>query len=92
MIMELNTWVSGINVIILLAIVYLYLQSFRKIRSDFTIGLILFAGLLLLQNLMTIYANLSMAAFFSAALLPYILAINIIQLAGLSVFLWLSLK
>ena len=39
------------NIVLLLLLLYVYWDNYKKIKSRFTLGLIMFAGILLLQNL-----------------------------------------
>jgi hypothetical protein len=41
-----------LNIILLLVLIYIYWNSYRKIKSKFTTGLLIFALLLLLQNVL----------------------------------------
>lgn len=46
----LDILVSLANIILLIGLFYIYWDSYKKVKSQFTIGLMLFATLLLLQN------------------------------------------
>lgn len=50
-ILYLDILVSLGNVILLILLLYIYLDNYKRIKSSFTLGLIMFAGLLLLQNI-----------------------------------------
>ncbi len=86
-IMDASAVVSAANVAILIALIILYGRTYGSSRAQFTLGLIFFASLLLVQNAIGIYSYVTMAPLFAEALLPYMLAINIAELAGLSVLL-----
>lgn len=81
-------WVSIVLLVILLAV---YLSNIRKIRSGFTIGLAIFAGLLLLQNILQVY-------FYTTSMVMYsnvenqILTFGIVQIAAYAVILWVTLR
>lgn len=47
----LDIIVSLGNIILLLLLLYVYWGNYKKIKSIFTTGLIMFAGILLLQNI-----------------------------------------
>jgi hypothetical protein len=47
----LDIIVSLGNIILLLLLLYVYWGNYKKIKSNFTIGLIMFASILLLQNI-----------------------------------------
>jgi hypothetical protein len=86
-IMDASAIVSAANVAILIGLIILYGRTYSNSRAQFTLGLIFFASLLLVQNAIGIYSYITMAPFFTDAILPYLLAINIAELAGLSVLL-----
>ncbi len=56
-------------------------------KAVFTLGLIFFAGMLLLHNIITVYAYFAMAPLYNEALLPYFVAIHLAELAGISALL-----
>lgn len=51
-IVYVDTLVSLANILLLIALLYIYWGSYKKIKSRFTLGLIMFAALLLLQNIL----------------------------------------
>ena len=83
LLMDVSSIVSIVNVAILVILLAVYANIYRKIRATFTIGLIVFAGMLLLHNVIAIYGYFSMAPLYSNDLLPYFLGIHIAELAGL---------
>lgn len=50
-ILYLDIIVSLGNIVLLLLLLYIYWDNYKKIKSIFTTGLIMFAGILLLQNI-----------------------------------------
>lgn len=86
-IMDASAVINALNVAVLTSLLILYGRTYRSSRAQFTLGLIFFASLLLVQNAIGIYSYITMAPFFEGAILPYLLAINIAELAGLSVLL-----
>lgn len=84
-IMDAGAIVSAANVAILIGLIILYGRTYSSSRAPFTLGLIFFASLLLVQNAIGIYSYITMAPFFAEAILPYLLAIHIAELAGLSI-------
>ena len=83
LLMDISSIVSIVNVAILVMLLAVYANIYRKIRATFTIGLIVFAGMLLLHNVIAIYGYFSMAPLYSNDLLPYFLGIHIAELVGL---------
>jgi hypothetical protein len=81
--MDVSSIISIVNVAILVMLFALYANIYRKIRATFTIGLLVFAGMLLLHNVIAIYGYFAMAPLYSNDLLPYFLGIHIAEFAGL---------
>ena len=44
------------NIILIIGLLYYYLKSYREIKIGFTLGLILFVSLLMLQNLFSLFS------------------------------------
>jgi len=79
------------NVLLTISLIVVYGNSFRKIRTEFAAGLLFFAGFLMLQNLLALYAYVAMFMFYASGVETLVLGITVAQTAGLVVFLWLSL-
>lgn len=74
---------ASVNSAILLGLLCLYMKIFVKSRASYSIGLAFFAGMLLLQNLLTAFAYGTMSPLFGSDALPYLSAIGGAELAGL---------
>lgn len=46
---------TGVNALLLLALLYAWAQSYREVRASHTLGLLVFGGLLFLQNALAFY-------------------------------------
>ncbi len=68
--MDINTIISLATMIILSILLYLYL-IYLKTKATFTIGLLFFASMLVIQNLIVIYAYFSMTPLYAEGLLPF---------------------
>ena len=79
-----------INVVLLIGLLVTYGNSYRKVRSEFTAGLIFFAAFFLIQNLLSLYSYLAMFMFYAAGVSALVLAITVAQTAGLAVLVWMS--
>ena len=86
-----NAIVSLANIAILTALLFLYTRIYRSTRVRFTIGLMVFVGLLMLHNIIAVYGYFMMEPLYAEALIPYFLAIHLAELAGLSVLLRITL-
>jgi len=85
------------NICLLIALLYIYLKNYRKLKSKFTVGLLVFVSLLLLQNVIsTLFLGLNLilgpgAHGFEIDRPQFPLSsINIIQLIALSILLYIT--
>jgi hypothetical protein len=81
--MDVSSIVSMANMAILIALLVVYGRIYSKTRATFTIGLMVFAGMLMLHNVLAVYGYFAMAKLYSDELLPYFAGIHIAELAGL---------
>ena len=86
-----NAIVALANIAVLIALLILYTRIYRSSRAKFTIGLMLFVGLLMLHNIIAVYGYFMMEPLYAEALIPYFLAVQIAELAGLSILLRITL-
>lgn len=89
--MELAVGLALANSAILIGLAYLYSRIAVKTRAMYSMGLAVFAGLLLLHNLLTVFAYAAMAPLFGADALPYLSGIGALEFGGLLVLLRLTL-
>jgi len=83
LLMDVSSAVSMINTVILVVLLAVYANIYRKTGATFTIGLMVFAGMLMLHNIIAVYGYFAMAPLYSDDLLPYFVVIHIAELAGL---------
>jgi hypothetical protein len=83
LLMDVSSIVSMISIAILLALLAIYSNIYRKTGATFTIGLMVFAGMLMLHNAIAVYGYIAMAPLYSDDLLPYFVGIHFAELAGL---------
>ena len=86
-----NAIVAAANIAVLIALLVLYAKVYKTSKANFTIGLILFASLLMLHNIIAIYSYFMMEPLYAPALVPYFLAIHVAELGGLSVLFRITL-
>ncbi len=79
------------NIGVLTALLIIYLRVYKNTKATFTIGLIFFVGLLMLHNIIAVYAYFAMEQLYAIVLLPYFVGIHIAELAGVSVLLRVTL-
>ncbi len=90
--MTASTIVSGANMVVLGILMKVFGSMYSKTRAQLPLGMIFFAGLLFLHNVITVYAYFSMMEFYAEALLPYLLAIYVAELAGILILLKITLE
>lgn len=81
--MDVSSIVSMANMAILVVLLAVYGRIYGKTGATFTIGLMIFAGMLMLHNVIAVYGYFAMAPLYSDDLLPYFVGIHIAELAGL---------
>ncbi len=91
-ILYLDTLVSLANIVLLILLLYVYWGNYRKIKSDFTLGLIMFAGLLLLQNILFSSFLLFHQAFRVSQLGIPLFIMNITEFLALAILLTITWK
>jgi len=84
--------VSAISIVVLAGLLIVYARNFRAIKSTFSVGLVLFAVLFLVQNIAAIALFLSMStnANYGLAVAMPMLALNVAELSGFAVLFWIS--
>ncbi len=88
----LDTLISLGNILLLLLLLYVYWGNYRKIKSNFTLGLMMFAGLLLLQNILFSSFLLFHQAFRVAAIGLPLFILNITEFLALAILLTITWK
>ncbi len=85
--MDLAMYTAALDAFLLLALAVIYLRVYRDTHAQFSLGLTIFAILLLAQNTLAVYSFLTMAAFIADQFLPFLLTINVAEVLGISVLL-----
>ena len=78
------------NICLLLGLLYVYLGSHKKVKSKFTTGLVLFASLFLLQNILSTGFLLVHGGFHEPVEGVHLFLINIIECIAFSILLKIS--
>lgn len=89
--MEISAGVGIANVVLLIALLTVYANVYKSTRAVFTIGLMFFAGMLMLHNIIAVYAYFAMQPLYAVGLLPYFAVIHIAELAGIAALLKVTL-
>jgi hypothetical protein len=90
--MTASTIVSGANMVALGVLISVFAKMYSRTKAQLPLGMIFFASLLFLHNIIGVYAYFSMMELYAAALLPYLLAVHVAELAGILIFLRITLQ
>ena len=82
----------GINIILTILLVIIYVRSYRTISSKVTLGLLFFSLAFLVENIMNFYfySYLLMQAIFGITLFQ--LVVNFVEMIALALLLWVTWK
>lgn len=83
--------VSIVNMMILGVLIYIFGKIYAKTRAQLPLGMIVVASMLFLHNIIGAFAYFSMDQIFSQEIFPYMLGVGIAELAGLLIFLKITL-
>ncbi len=89
--MEISAALSLANVALLITLFIIYIKIYRSSKAIFTLGLMFFAGMLMLHNAIAVYAYVAMEPLYNEALLPYFVAIHAAELVGITVLLKITI-
>ncbi|MDR4489580.1 MAG: hypothetical protein AB7V56_12370 [Candidatus Nitrosocosmicus sp.] len=90
--MGINAFINVINLGLLSTLIVLFIKIYRSSRANFTLGLIFFSGLLMINSIISVYSYVTMSMLFSDILTPYLLAISLAEMAGIGIFLKITLE
>jgi len=83
LLMDVSSIVGMANMAILVSLLAVYTNIYSKTRATFTVGLMIFAGMLMLHNGIAVYGYFALKNLYSEDLLPYFVGIHIAELLGL---------
>jgi len=83
--------VSIANMVVLGILIGIFGKMYAKTRAQLPLGMIVVAGMLFLHNIIGALAYFSMDQLFSHEIFPYMLGVGIAELAGLLIFLKITM-
>ena len=83
--------VSIANMMVLGILIFTFGKMYAKTRAQLPLGMIVVAGMLFLHNIIGALAYFSMDQLFSHEIFPYMLGVGIAELAGLLIFLKITM-
>jgi len=87
MLMNVTTTLTAISILALGGLLNIYIQNLKKIKSKFTIGLLVFALLFLIQNLISLYYYLTMMDYYSPEVEVHVFILTLLQTIGFLILL-----
>ena len=90
--MEASLIVGILNIGLAGLLLALYRRIYTQTRASFTLGLILFAGAFVVQNLLVLYSYLATMPLIPAPMSPYLFSIGASEAAGLCAVLWTTYR
>ena len=87
MLMSTTTILTGVSTLLLFGLLYVYSKNLKAVKSKFTIGLLIFALLFLLQNLVSLYYYLTMMQYYSPEVEMHVFILTLLQTIAFLVLL-----
>ncbi len=90
--MDASVIIGVINIGLTGALFALYRRIYAQTKAAFSLGLVLFAGAFVIQNLFVVYSYLETMPLIPGTLSPYLFAIGISEAVGLAAILWTAVR
>ncbi|XHH09699.1 MAG: hypothetical protein ACFCUE_03485 [Candidatus Bathyarchaeia archaeon] len=84
--------ISTLNVALLVVLLITFISVYKKTKSEFSFGLIIFGFAFLLKDIVSSPFTVSAFSFYVSGLGPFIVLPDLFEFAALSVLLYLSIK
>jgi hypothetical protein len=85
------TGFSGLNVVLLVALLFIYFRIASKMHAGYTYGLMIFSGLLLGQNSLMVYICGFLTGFYNWQLDPFLAGLAVLESVGILALLKVTL-
>ena len=82
--------IHSVNIILLIVLLYIYVQNYRQFKTKLNVGLILFALLFLIQSLMNVYYDTAMIMYSSMPAETAATILEGIKAVAFAVLVWIS--
>lgn len=88
--LQLTFIFEAISSVLLVALLYVYYRNYKAMKAKFTLGLLVFAALLLLQNTVGMYYRFTMMGYYNPEAAAGVALIRGIEVLALAVLLYIS--
>ena len=85
MLAEISMVLSGLNVAILSSLIYVYAKNYQKLNSRFSLGLLVFASILLIENALAFYFNWTMMGLYAEKVAQQALILRSLETISLTI-------
>lgn len=83
MLTEFSLALSGLNIAILCSLIYIYAKNYQALNSKFSLGLLIFASILLVENSLAFYFNWTMMGLYAEKVAQQALVLRSLETASL---------
>lgn len=90
MLTQMAMALSGLNVAILCSLIYVYAQNYKALNSKFSLGLLTFASILLLENALAFYFNWTMMGLYAEKVVQQALMLRSLETISLIVLAFIT--
>lgn len=90
--MDVSMYTAAFSAVLLLGLIITYARMFRDTRAQFSLGLMIFATILFVQNILAVYSFITMSNLVGDPLPTYLLGINIAEVLGIAVLFKTTLR
>ncbi len=89
---DFSTLFCFVNALLSLSLIYVYLRNYLKLRMPFTLGLLIFAFVFLIQNLVAIYFQFAMIMYYTSEVANIALILNLLETVALLSLCYVTYK
>ncbi|MCD6496207.1 MAG: hypothetical protein J7K54_02975 [Candidatus Aenigmarchaeota archaeon] len=89
---EIVLGLSGFNIVMVIALIAVYANNFRLVRSKMTFGMLIFASMFLLENIFSLYFYSSLLAQGITSITTFNLVVKFLEMLGLLTLLYVTWK
>ncbi|MBI5224062.1 hypothetical protein HY990_06610 [Candidatus Micrarchaeota archaeon] len=89
---DFATIISIANVLMSILLLYVYIKNYLKMKLSFTLGLIIFALLFFVHNLVAVYFQFAMIMYYTKDVASFALTLNFLEMIGLMSLVYITYK
>mgnify|MGYP001568903305 CR=1 FL=1 len=90
--MMFTIYAGGLNLLLSALLVWVYAQNYRALKSNVGLGLLVFASLILIQNVAGVYFHVTTGEFYAKMLATQAFALEALESVALAAMAWVAWK